>query len=78
MTAADLLAKARTWTRPATPARSKLAYASVDPTIDYLADQDWPAVRIKDAIAQEKKLTEAEARRLYYHITKRLAKRRPA
>jgi hypothetical protein len=57
MTADALLAKARTWTRPTTPARSKHAYASVDPTIDYLATQDWPAVRIRDAIAQEKKLS---------------------
>ncbi len=76
MTADALLAKARTWTKPATPARSKHGYASVDPTIDFLASQDWPAVRIKDAIAKEKKLSEDEARRLYYHITRRLS--RPA
>lgn len=74
MTADALLAKARTWTKPTTPARSKLAYASVDPTIDYLATQDWPAVRIRDAIAKEKKLSAPEARRLYWHITKRLAR----
>lgn len=74
MDAAALLAKARTWTKPTTPARSKFAYTSVDPAIDYLATQDWPAVRIKDAIAQEKKLSEPEAKRLYYHITKRLAR----
>jgi hypothetical protein len=74
MTADDLLAKARTWTRPTTPARSKLAYASVDPTIDYLASQDWPAVRIRDAIAKEKELSAADARRLYYHITRRLSR----
>lgn len=75
MTADDLLAKARTWTKPACPARSKHGYVSVDPTIDYIASQDWPAIRIKDAIAKEKKLSDPEARRLYYHITRRLARR---
>ena len=75
MTADALLAKARTWTQPKAPARSKLAYTSVDPTIDYLAAQDWSATRIKEAIAAEKKLTPAETRRLYWHITKRLSRR---
>jgi hypothetical protein len=75
MTADALLAKARTWTKPTAPARSKHAYASVDPTIDYLATQDWPAVRIRDAITKEKRLSDIEAKRLYYHITKRLSRR---
>jgi hypothetical protein len=75
MTADTLLAKARTWTKPTAPSRSKHAYTSVNPTIDYLASQDWPAVRIKDAIAREKKLSEADSKRLYYHITRRLARR---
>jgi hypothetical protein len=75
MTADALLAKARTWTKPSTPSRSKHGYASVDPTIDYLAAQDWPAVRIRDAIAHEKKLSETDSKRLYWHITKRLSRR---
>jgi hypothetical protein len=76
MTADALLAKARTWTKPTAPARSKHAYTSVNPAIDWLASQDWPAVRIRDAIAQEKKLSETDSKRLYYHIVRRLAARR--
>lgn len=77
MTAATLLARAQTWTSPPDdPGRSRASYQVYLPTIDYLAEHGWRAIRIKEVLAKEARLDADAARRLYDVISRRLRTRR--
>lgn len=77
MTAEELLAEAKTWTKPEAPARSKLAYRIYIPTIDHLVTQSWSARAIRDRIAKRAKLDPKQAKRLYHFICRHLRGPRP-
>lgn len=74
MTAAELLALARTWKRPGTgTVRSKARYAAVDPTIRHLAEDGWCPTEIKEQLVQAKAWPATDAKALYHHICRATA-----
>lgn len=73
MTAAELLARAKSRTQPPVrPGRTRASYKIYIPAINEYAEKGWRAKRIKEAIAEDAQLDDTAANRLYDFICRHL------